>query len=86
MGTIASSKELQGSTDGVSECQERLIAILREHASVIRESEQESRRVHPELADPILLDFWLRRFRELADAYAKDLEGRADRLGEVVHG
>jgi len=57
-----------------------LAEIMLRHAQILRKRSANSRRIHPELADPKLLAFWLEAFQNVSDGWAEELEERAAQL------
>ena len=57
-----------------------LAEMLLRHAQILRKRIANSRRVHPELADPQVLAFWLEAFQDVADKWATEQEERAAQL------
>lgn len=57
-----------------------LAGLYREHASLLRDRERNARRIHPELATPQLMAFWMSQLTATLAQYATFLDGLADDL------
>lgn len=58
----------------------KLAEVMLQRASTYRKRIDVSCRVHPELADPELLAFWLDAFRKVAGDMATELEEHAQKI------